>query len=193
MGDYGSHKIAAEKVLQKRVPNAYIVRPPYLYGPMNNIYREAFVFDCALQDRKFYLPNEGQMKLQFFYIHDLCRFFDCILEQLPSQHVFNVGNEQCITVKDWVALCYQIVGKDATFMEVTSEVEQRNYFSFYNYEYTLDVQSQRSLMLHTIPFEEGLRISFDWYVSHSDEVAKKPYFTYIDETFLPVLEDGSCS
>ena len=66
-------KIEAEKTLLERKPNAYILRPPYLYGQMNNIYREAFVFDCALADRKFYLPKDGEMKLQFFHIHDLCR------------------------------------------------------------------------------------------------------------------------
>lgn len=45
---YGTDKIAAEKALLERVKDAYILRPPYLYGPMNNVYREAFVFDCAL-------------------------------------------------------------------------------------------------------------------------------------------------
>ena len=33
---------------------------------MHNVYREAFVFECALADRKFYLPKDGEMKLQFF-------------------------------------------------------------------------------------------------------------------------------
>ena len=62
-GAYGTDKIAAEKALLERVKDAYILRPPYLYGPMNNVYREAFVFDCALADRKFYLPQDGGMKL----------------------------------------------------------------------------------------------------------------------------------
>ena len=53
-GDYGTNKIAAEKHLRERVPNAYILRPPYLYGKYNNLYREAFVFECAEQNRKFY-------------------------------------------------------------------------------------------------------------------------------------------
>ena len=55
-GAYGTNKIAAEKLLMERVPNAYLLRPPYLYGPMNNVYREGFVFDCAMEGRKFYLP-----------------------------------------------------------------------------------------------------------------------------------------
>ena len=53
-GAYGTNKIAAEKLLKKRVPGAYILRPPYLYGPGNNVYREAFVFDCALANRLFF-------------------------------------------------------------------------------------------------------------------------------------------
>lgn len=60
---YGINKIKAEKTLLERNPNAYILRPPYLYGQMNNIYREAFVFECALLGRKFYLPKDGKMNL----------------------------------------------------------------------------------------------------------------------------------
>ena len=77
-GSYGTDKIAAEKALLERVKDAYILRPPYLYGPMNNVYREAFVFDCALADRKFYLPKDGSMKLQFFHVKDLCRLMDLL-------------------------------------------------------------------------------------------------------------------
>jgi len=54
-GKYGTDKIDAEASLLERAPDAYILRPPYLYGPMNNVYREAFVFDCAKADRKFIL------------------------------------------------------------------------------------------------------------------------------------------
>ena len=71
-GRYGTDKLEAENVLLEKVKDAYILRPPYLYGPMNNVYREAFVFDCALADRKFYLPKDGSMKLQFFHVKDLC-------------------------------------------------------------------------------------------------------------------------
>lgn len=145
-GAYGTNKIAAEAALMERNLKAYILRPPYLYGPMNNVYREAFVFDCALENRKFYLPQEGGMKLQFFHVEDLCRFIDILVEKQPEQHIFNVGNKESISIRDWVTLCYQAAGKQAEFVEVTAEEEQRNYFSFYNYEYALDVTKQLALM-----------------------------------------------
>ncbi len=182
-GKYGTDKIEAETMLLKRNPNAYIVRPPYLYGPMNNVYREAFVFDCALADRKFYLPKDGEMKLQFFHIHDLCRFIDILLENRPEQHVFNVGNRSAVSIREWVELCYQVVGKNVEFVNVHKDIEQRNYFSFHDYEYYLDVSKQYKLMEDVKPLKEGLNEALEWYMNHSDKVNKKDFLDYIDNNF----------
>ena len=183
-GKYGTDKIEAEAALLKRNENAYIVRPPYLYGPMNNVYREAFVFDCALADRKFYLPKDGEMRLQFFHIEDLCRFIDILLETKPEEHIFNVGNPQTVSVREWVELCYAVLGKKAEFVNVYEGIEQRNYFSFYNYEYCLDVTKQAALMPHVKPLKEGLCEAFEWYKENPDKMNKKPFFTYIDQNLI---------
>lgn len=183
-GKYGTDKIEAEKILMKRNPNAYILRPPYLYGQMNNVYRESFVFDCALADRKFYLPKDGGMKLQFFHVHDLCRFIDILLKNKPSQHIFNVGNKEAISIREWVELCYRVVGKKAEFVNVYDDIEQRNYFSFYNYEYYLDVSLQDALMPDTKPLYDGLNEAFNWYKDNSDKVIKKAFFDYIDNNLV---------
>lgn len=183
-GVYGTNKIEAETVLQKRKPNAYILRPPYLYGPMNNVYRESFVFDCALADRKFYLPQDGSMKLQFFHIHDLCRFIDVLLEKKPQQRIFNVGNKEAISIREWVKLCYEVAQKEVEFVEVHENIEQRNYFCFTNYEYYLDVPKQYELMQDVKPLKEGLAEALEWYLNNSDKVYKKPYLEYIEQKLL---------
>ncbi|MCO4473357.1 DTDP-glucose 4,6-dehydratase [Streptococcus infantarius subsp. infantarius] len=67
-GQYGLDKIAAEKRLLELVPEAYILRPPYLYGSMNSVYREAFVFDCAKDDLPFYLPRHGELNYNSFIL-----------------------------------------------------------------------------------------------------------------------------
>ena len=180
-GKYGTDKIEAEDTLKKRVSHAYILRPPYLYGPMNNVYREAFVFDCALENRKFYLPKDGEMKLQFFHVKDLCRFIDIILEKKPKQHIFNVGNKEAISVKDWVTLCYQAMGKEVEFVNVYQDIQQRNYFSFYDYEYYLDVQKQCEIMPETEGLETGLKEALEWYLKNPEKVNKKPYLAFIDQ------------
>lgn len=179
-GKYGTDKIAAEAALTARVPGAYILRPPYIYGPMNNVYREAFVFDCARMGRKFYLPRDGELKLQFFHVRDLCRFIDVLLEKKPERHIFNVGNRETVSVRDWVELCYRATGKTAGFVEVDENIEQRNYFSFYDYEYRLDVTQQYELMDGVTPLETGLKEAWEWYRENEDKVNKKPYLEYID-------------
>jgi len=110
-GKYGTDKIEAEEALMERNPNAYILRPPYLYGPMQNLYREPFVFECAEKERVFYIPDDGNMKMQFFHVEDLCRFIEVLLEKKPENRIFNVGNPETVTINDWVKLCYDVVGK----------------------------------------------------------------------------------
>ena len=179
-GKYGIDKLEAEKALLERVKDAYILRPPYLYGPMNNVYREAFVFDCAKADRKFYLPKDGSMKLQFFHVRDLCRLMEVIINDNPSDHIFNVGNKDTISIKDWVSMCYACLGKVPTFVNVYNDIEQRKYFSFYQYEYCLDVQRQNKIYPDMIPLDVGLKETAAWYLENEAKVNKKPYFDYID-------------
>lgn len=180
-GIYGTNKIAAEQTLFETVPHAYVLRPPYLYGPMNYVYREAFVFDCAIEKRKFYIPRDGQMGLQFFHVKDLCRMIDRIMEIKPQNHIFNVGNEDMISIRDWAALCYEIADIPFEIVNVYEDIEQRNYFSFYDYEYKLDVTKQKELLADTTDLKDGLREAFLWYQDHRNEVNKKDYFGYIDE------------
>lgn len=179
-GKYGTDKIAAENTLLENVNDAYILRPPYLYGPMNNVYRETFVFDCAKADRKFYLPKNNEMKLQFFHVKDLCKLMEVIICDKPANHIFNVGNADAISIKDWVTMCYACLDKVPTFVNVYDDIEQRNYFSFYNYEYYLDVQRQNKIYPETISLETGLKETAEWYLENETEVNKKPYFDYID-------------
>ena len=179
-GSYGTDKIAAEDALLDRVSDAYILRPPYIYGPMNNVYREAFVFDCARADRPFYLPGDGGMKLQFFHVKDLCILMERVIEEKPETHIMNVGNVESVTIKDWVTMCYACFDKIPEFVNVNEDIEQRNYFSFYNYEYYLDVQQQNKIYPETISLEDGLRECAEWYVENESEVGKKSYMEYID-------------
>ena len=135
-GDYGLGKIQAENALLNRVKDAYVIRPPYIYGEYNNVYREAFVFDCADNDLPFYAPKTD-MKLQFIHVHDVCRFAEILITAKPKTHVFNVG-AQTVSVDEWVNACYSAAGKTANIIYVDKNIEQRNYFPFYAYSYELD-------------------------------------------------------
>ena len=183
-GQYGTDKIEAEKALIARAANHYILRPPYLYGPGNNVYREAFCFDCAKENRRFYLPGEGDMPLQFLHVEDLCRFIACILERKPEQRIYNVGNRETVTIREWVTLCYGLLGKNAEFVSVEPQIPQRNYFPFHAYAYTLDVERQHTLMPDEKPLKAGLSEAYLWYQENEAQVRKKPLLSYIDTHLL---------
>lgn len=182
-GKYGSDKIEAEEYLISKVPNAYILRPPYLYGPMQNLYREPFVFECALKSRKFYIPNDGKMKLQFFHVDNLCKVIEKILEKHPTNHIFNVGNSELIDINTFVELCYKVVGTPLEKIYVTNHSNQRDYFSFHDYEYSLDVTKQSELLMEEKDLFEGLKESYEWFKDNYNEVSKKDYIKYIEENF----------
>lgn len=57
---------------------------------MHNVYREAFVFECALADRKFYLPKDGEMKLQFFHFHD-CELLNRIQKSVSEKFLSEIN------------------------------------------------------------------------------------------------------
>lgn len=63
---------------------------------------------------------------------------------------------------------------------VDASHNQRDYFSFYDYEYELDVSKQLELMPQLKSMDVGLKEAYEWYIDHKEDVRKKPFFTYID-------------
>lgn len=178
-GDYGTSKISAERALLERVPNAYIIRPPYLYGKMNNLCREAFVFECAEKNLPFYIPKDGKLPLQFFDIEDMCRFMEILLDRRPERHIFNVGNPERVTVNGWVKRCYGVLDKRPVCVYVDGNITQRSYFPFYDYDYKLDVSAMTELMPEVKPLEEGLRQSYEWFAENRELIVRKPLLEFI--------------
>lgn len=179
-GKYGTDKIAAERALLKRVPDAYIIRPPYLCGPMNNLYREAFVFECAESNRPFYLPMDGSMKLQFCHIGDVCRLIEKLLIIKSTEHIFNTGYPVPVSIIEWVTLCYGIMGKTPDFKHVNQEIPQRNYFPFYKYEYLLHVDRMINIIGEPTSLKKSLKESYDWYKNNQSLIIKKPLIQFIE-------------
>ena len=182
-GSYGTDKIAAEQYLLQEVEQAYILRPPYLYGPMQNVYREPFVFECALKNRPFYLPNDGTMKLQFFHVDDLCKLMEIIISEHLDDHIMNVGNNEIVDINQFVELCYQVTGVPLVKKYVTDHLDQRDYFSFYDYEYVLDVTKQNQYLPFQKDLLTGLKESYQWYLDHLDDIVRKNYLEFIDQKF----------
>ena len=183
-GAYGLNKLEAENWLREHIPQAYILRPPYIYGPMETIYRSAFVFECAESKLPFCLPGDGGEKLQFFHVEDLCRFMEILLKKKPEQKIYNVGNPEATTAVRWAELCYEAVGTPFETVCVHDH-PQRKFFPFHEYEYFLDVSAQMALMPELKPLEAGFREEYAWYREHRQEISRRPLVEYIREHILP--------
>lgn len=121
------------------------------------------------------------MKLQFIHVDDIARMIEKIITSQPSNQVFNAGNRELVSIKEFVSLCYQIVNTPLEIINVYDDsIDQRQYFSFYNYQYCLDVTKQDQLIGETVSLKKGLEESFAYYLDHQDEVIKKNYLEFID-------------
>lgn len=142
-GDYGRNKAEADRFLlaQEKIP-AVCIRPPYLYGPNNDLDREQFVWSRALTGRPIILPADGQTKLQFLHEDDLASF----ILHLLSLHIMpiaaiNLADPHIITTMDWVTMLSEIA-------EVTPEIlnasdlklntSAREHFPFHAYDCAVD-------------------------------------------------------
>lgn len=106
---------------------------------------------------------------------------EAIIEKRPKEHLYNVGNTEVISTRQWVKLCYACRNKIPEFIEVFGEVNQRNYFSFYDYEFFLDVERQKRLLPDLTPIAIGLKESYTWHENHVFDVKKRPFFDYIEK------------
>lgn len=184
-GDYGTNKLDAENFLLENVGNAYIVRPPYLYGSHENLYRAPYIFDCADSGQPVYVPRKD-LSLQFFDVSDLCRFIEILSEVRPAEKIFNVGNPDIVTVEEWVRLCFEAAGKVPELKVAPQDCFARNYFCFYDMDYRLDVSRMLEIMPDVKPLAEGIRGEYEWYKSNSGAVAKRGYFEYIKQNFREI-------
>src|SRR6185369_12499056 len=69
---YVRNKSASERALfaMADLP-AVTVRPPFIYGPDNPIYREAFFWDRLRDNRPILVPHDGSRLMQFVYVKDI--------------------------------------------------------------------------------------------------------------------------
>lgn len=144
--EYGADKIAAEQFLitkyQEEQFPVVILRPPYIYGEGNNIYREGFVFDRLIKGKTIVVPGEGGTKIQFIHIEDLYNVIKIMLFNNVKGECFNVANEGYITFREWIGACEAaaIESKKVFFDFKNSLYECRDFFPFHDYEYYLSVE-----------------------------------------------------
>ncbi|HUS07955.1 MAG TPA: NAD-dependent epimerase/dehydratase family protein [Bryobacteraceae bacterium] len=185
---YVRNKAMSERTLfrfhQRNGLPVVTIRPPYIYGPGNPYYREAFFWDRLRDGRPLILPGDGRRLMQFVYIKDLVDA--CVraaFEPGIVGHAFNVANPRPITQAELVGLLGEIAGKTPQVVRLARDrivqagghpMGPNLYFGMY-YDMPPITQvitkAQRMLHFHPTDFHTGLKETYRWYLRHHERNA----------------------
>jgi nucleoside-diphosphate-sugar epimerase len=185
---YVRHKAGTERRLfrlhRERGLPSVTLRPPYIYGPENPFYREAFFWDRLLAGRPIIIPEDGQRLMQFVLADDLARAAILAAEKHEAAgKAYNVANPEPVTQVELVDALATAAGKTATKVFLPREkllAAGGNLFEppFYFGQYfdmppiTQNTErAKRELGFEATPFDTGLAETFAWYQAWKDRPA----------------------
>jgi nucleoside-diphosphate-sugar epimerase len=177
---YIRHKAMTERMLfrlhQRTGFPVTTFRPPFIYGPENNYYREQFFFDRLKLNRPIVVPGDGGRLMQFVYIKDLITaMMKAIAEPAASGEAFNIGNDRPITQMELVQALAKAANKKLTIAKVPrdriieaggSPAGDPAYFGqYFDLPPITEAMGKlkRMLKVQVTPFDQGLRDTFLWY------------------------------
>jgi len=198
---YVRNKAGAERVLLEMhgasgFP-AVTLRPPFIYGPENPFYREAFFWDRLLAGRPIIMPGDGSRLMQFVHVDDLAgaAILAAESDEAPGK-AYNVAHERPLTQEEAVRAMAKAAGREAELVNVdrrTIEVRGGGVFETpYYFGQYFDMppitqktgRARRELRFNPRTFAEGLADTFDWYQQQTDREAPDfswPDFSWEDE------------
>lgn len=193
---YGQNKIEAENYLSETLQNKNVdfiaLRPPYVYGEDNYAPRESFIFEHIENEKPIILPEEGASKLQFIHRDDLAMIILSLIQKKTTSHmIFNVGNKEAMTIREWIACCEEAVGKKADLIPFDYKAHQRKereFFPFFDYDNVLDCSSIKTYYDQEIDFIDGLKGAYKWYQAHRDLIQLKESITQNEQAILKLLK-----
>jgi len=176
------------------------LRPPYVYGAGNRMYREAFFWDRLRAGRVIVIPGDGRRLMQFVYVKDLVRAgIKAMDEPNAVGHAFNIANARPLAQSEVVEAFAKAAKKPAKLVRIPREYILRAgghpmgpklYFGFY-YDMPpitqVTAKAQRVLKFKPTDFETGLKETYRWYLRANS--FPKPDYTFEDALLAhaPVL------
>src|SRR5689334_20017632 len=201
---YTSHKATTERLLfrmhvQQGLP-LVTFRPPFVYGPRNNFYREQFFWDRLRAGRPIIIPGDGHRLMQFVYVHDLVQSMIRSMDEPKAVgEAFNIGDSKPVTQAELVEKLARAANLEATLVRVPRELiaqaggnamEEPFYFGEY---YDLQPITEnigkvtRVLKMKLTPFETALKETYKWYTrNHKPRTATFEF----DDKLLALAKTG---
>ena len=200
---YVRNKASSERALfrmyhESKFP-VVTMRPPFVFGPENPFYREAFFWDRLRLDRPIIIPGDGNRLMQFVYVNDLVQAcFNALDKHTAPGRAFNVADDKPLTQVEAVNEFAKAAGKQATLKRVPRELITRhggNAFNdplYFGQYYDLPPITQtvgrvrRVLNLTPTPFAVGLKETYRWYLKHA---TPRPVDTAFEDNLILLAKD----
>ncbi len=197
LGAYSEDKIAAENYLfeahRRGRFDVSIVRPPFVYGPWNNIPREAWFWDRILAGRPVIVPDDGKTLFQWAAAKDVAwALAECVDNPATRGEVFNIAEAEPITHAAFIDRLAAVAGKPVEKVFVSrkrlhelggSAMGSRMFFGATldaEVDFSLSIdKAQRILGFRPTDPVQGLAETFAWYLAN--DRGRSPKFTFDKE------------
>jgi nucleoside-diphosphate-sugar epimerase len=202
---YAGNKATTERLLfrmhaQTGLP-LVTFRPPFVYGPHNPYYREAFFWDRLRAGRPIIIPGDGHRLMQFAYVNDVVEALVRSMEEPRAVgEAFNMGDTKPLTQVEVVERLAKAANTEANLVRIPRDVIQQaggNAMQepFYFGEYfdmppiTMNIgKVTRLLKMKLTPFDVGLKETYRWYTRNVKP--RTPGFEF-DDKVLAMVKTGS--
>jgi 2'-hydroxyisoflavone reductase len=202
---YVRHKATTERLLfrmnsQTGLP-VVTFRPPFVYGPNTNYYREQFFWDRLRGGRPVIIPGDGHRLMQFAYVNDVVQaMIRSMNEPRAVGEAFNIGDTKPLTQVEVVERLARVANVEPALVRVPRDLIQQAGGSameepYYFGEYfdlppiTMNIgKVTRVLKMKLTPFEAGLKETYKWYTrNHKPRTAGFEF----DDKVLALAKTGS--
>jgi 2'-hydroxyisoflavone reductase len=179
---YSANKAGAERALFRMHAEsgfpATTFRPPFVHGPGQPFYREAFFWDRMRAGRPIILPDSGNALIQWAFVEDVAEACVRALEvDAASGEAFNVAHREVQTQREFVETLGRIVGVKPQFVDIPREAIHAaggallgptiyfgDFLDLPPHTSVVD-KMERVLALTPTPLEQALHASLAWYVA----------------------------
>ncbi len=200
---YVRNKAMSERMLFRMFYRYHVpvitLRPPFIYGPGNNYYREAFFWDRLRAGRPLILPGDGRRLMQFVHVADLILACQKVLEHPQAVgNAFNVANSRPLTQEEVVHALATATGKKPQIIRVPRRqiamagghpMGPQLYFGYYFDVAPITMvtnKAQRMLKLKPRDFATGLKETYRWYLRNS--VKRKRIDYSFEDSLLEIAQ-----
>ncbi|MCG8568847.1 MAG: SDR family oxidoreductase [Spirochaetes bacterium] len=185
--NYGSNKTLCErKLLANKSFPVTIIRPVYIYGPYNYIYREAYFFDRISQGQPILIPGAGYNTAQYIHVDDLAELFIAAIDnQKAFGKAYNAAGPDVVNIRKLPLLIAKIMNKESRVFyydkkdlsKIFSPEELANYGKSYfpfTTEFTMLYDISPTLRdfqwSPQYDMESGLMQTYKWYLEQDHQL-----------------------